>query len=208
VFNNFNLNQSEQVVCGTNEQWNEVWWFYPTADSDYNNAYVVYNHLERIWYYGSIDRTAWLDTAVRYYPQAANTPGGTSTGFLYEHENGINDDTLPMTSFIQSSDFDLDDGDNFILTRRILPDIAFNGSTADAPEVMLTVRPRNFPGSTFSGDPADTQRVIESSVGVYTGQVFVRARARQMALKVQSESLGVQWQLGAPRLDARPDGRR
>jgi len=208
VFNNFNLNQSEQVVCGTNEQWNEVWWFYPTADSDYNNAYVVYNHLERIWYYGSIDRTAWLDTAVRYYPQAANTPGGTSTGFLYEHENGINDDTLPMTSFIQSSDFDLDDGDNLILTRRILPDIAFNGSTADAPEVMLTVRPRNFPGSTFSADPADTQRVIESSVGVYTGQVFVRARARQMALKVQSESLGVQWQLGAPRLDARPDGRR
>jgi hypothetical protein len=208
VFNNFNLNQSDQVVCGTNEQWNEVWWFYPTADSDYNNAYVVYNHLERIWYYGTIDRTAWLDTAVRYYPQAANTPGGTSTGLLYEHENGINDDTLPMTSFIQSSDFDLDDGDQFMLTRRILPDISFATSTATAAEATLTVRPRNFPGAPVSIDPADAQRVITSSVNQYTDQVFVRARARQMAIKISSDQLGVQWQLGAPRLDARPDGRR
>jgi hypothetical protein len=208
VFNDFNLNQSEQVVCGTNEQWNEVWWFYPTADSDYNNAYVVYNHLERIWYYGTIDRTAWLDTAVRYYPQAANTPGGTSAGFIYEHENGINDDTLPMTSYIQSSDFDLDDGDQFMLTRRILPDISFATSTATAAEVTLAVRPRNFPGAPVSIDPADAQRVITTSINQYTDQVFVRARARQMALKITSDQLGVQWQLGAPRLDARPDGRR
>ena len=208
VFNNLNLNQSDQVICGTNEQWNEVWWFYPTADSDYNNAYVVYNHLERIWYYGTIDRTAWLDTAVRYYPQAANTPGGTSAGFIYEHENGINDDTLPMTSYIQSSDFDLDDGDQFMLTRRILPDISFAASTATAAEVTLAVRPRNFPGAPVSIDPADAQRVITSSVNQYTDQVFVRARARQMALKITSSQLGVQWQLGAPRLDARPDGRR
>ena len=208
VFNNFNLQQAEQVVCGTNEQWNEIWWFYPTADSDYNNAYVVYNHLERIWYYGYIPRTAWLDTAIRYYPQAANTTGGGSDGYLYSHELGVNDDVLPMDSYIQSSDFDLDDGDNFMLTRRILPDISFDGSTAAAPEVTLTVRPRNFPGSAFRVDPADSQRVIETSVGAYTDQVFVRARARQMALKVASDELGVQWQLGAPRLDARPDGRR
>jgi hypothetical protein len=208
VFNNFNLNQSDQVVCGTNEQWNEVWWFYPTADSDYNNAYVVYNHLERIWYYGTIDRTAWLDTAVRYYPQGANTPGGTSVGSLYDHENGINDDDIAMVSYIQSSDFDLDDGDQFMLTRRILPDISFATSTATAAEVTLTVRPRNFPGAPVSIDPADAQRVITSSVNQYTDQVFVRARARQMALKISSDQLGVQWQLGAPRLDARPDGRR
>jgi len=208
VFNNFNLNQAEQVVCGTNEQWNEVWWFYPTADSDYNNAYVVYNHLERIWYYGTLERTAWLDTAVRFYPQAANTAGGGSTGFLYEHENGVNDDTVAMTSYIQSSDFDLDDGDRFMLTRRILPDISFDGSTATTPEVTLQIRPRNFPGSAVRVDPADSQRVINTSVGVYTDQVFVRARARQMALKVTSDQLGVQWQLGAPRLDGRPDGTR
>jgi hypothetical protein len=215
VFNNINFNQSDQIVCGTNEQWNEVWWFYPTADSDYNNAYVVYNHLERIWYYGTIERTAWLDTPIRQYPQGANTTitvdGNTVTsgdGFVYSHENGINDDVLPMDSYIQSSDFDLDDGDNFMLARRILPDIGFDGSTAASPEVTLTIRPRNFPGSTFSSDAADTQRVIETSVGAYTEQVFVRARARQMALKVRSDTLGVQWQLGAPRLDARPDGRR
>jgi hypothetical protein len=215
VFNNLNFNQADQIVCGTNEEWNEVWWFYPTADSNFNNAYVVYNHLERIWYYGTIDRTAWLDTALREYPQAANTPVSvvgndvaTGLGFLYDHENGVNDDDAPMESFIQSSDFDLDDGDQFMLTRRILPDIQFAGSTAQAPEATLTIRPRNFPGGAVAFDPADTQRVIETSVGRFTDQVFVRARARQMALKIRSENLGVQWQLGAPRLDVRPDGRR
>ena len=208
VFNNFNINQADQVVCGTNERWNEVWWFYPTEQSDYNDAYVVYNHLERIWYYGTIDRTAWLDTALREYPQAANTPGGTNAGTLYIHEFGVNDDALPMESYIQSSDFDLDDGDNFMLTRRILPDINFSGSVATDPEVTLSVRPRNFPGAPVSIDPADAQRVIETSVNQYTDQIFVRARARQMALKIQSDTLGVNWQLGAPRLDARPDGRR
>ena len=216
VFKNINYEQFDQIISGTNEQWNEVWWFYPTALSDYNNAYVVYNHLERIWYYGTIDRTAWLDTPLRPYPQAANTPvsvdGSTITtgdGYLYYHEAGVDDDVDPMISYIQSSDFDLDDGDQFMLTRRILPDIGFDGSTNGIePEVTLQVRPRNFPGSTFSADAADTQRVIETSIGVYTDQVFVRARARQMALKVRSENLGVQWQLGAPRLDARPDGRR
>lgn len=215
VFNNINMNQADQVICGTNEQWNEIWWFYPTADSNYNNAYVVYNHLERIWYYGTIERTAWLDTPIRHWPQAANTPitinGNTVTtggGYIYNHEDGIDDDGVAMDSYIQSSDFDLDDGDNFMLTRRILPDVSFNGSTAQTPEVTLTVRPRNFPGGSFSSDPADTQRVVESSVGRYTDQVFVRARARQMALKIRSQNLGVQWQLGAPRLDVRPDGRR
>ena len=215
VFKNINFNQSDQIVCGTNEQWNEIWWFYPTADSDFNNAYVVYNHLERIWYYGTIERTAWLDTPIRQYPQGANTTitvdGSIITsgdGFVYNHEDGIDDDVLPMDSYIQSSDFDLDDGDNFMLARRILPDVGFDGSTATSPEVTLTIRPRNFPGSSYSSDAADTQRVIETPVGVYTEQVFVRARARQMALKVRSDTLGVQWQLGAPRLDARPDGRR
>jgi hypothetical protein len=218
VFNNLNYEQTDQIVCGTNEQWNEVWWFYPAYGEDYNNAYVVYNHLERIWYYGTIDRTAWLDTPLRPYPQAANSAiitdpetnlVTTGPGYLYNHEDGVDDDGTAMISYIQSSDFDLDDGDQFMLTRRILPDVGFDGSTqGTTPEVTLTVRPRNFPGSTFSADAADTQRVIETSVGVYTDQVFMRARARQMAFKIRSENLGVQWQLGAPRLDARPDGRR
>lgn len=215
VFNDINYEQSDQVISGTNEQWNEIWWFYPTADSDYNNAYVVYNHLEKLWYYGTIDRTAWLDTPLRTYPQAANTTVTTTnnvvttgSGFLYEHENGTDDDTLAMDSYIQSSDFDLGDGDSFMLTRRIIPDVSFDGSSAVAPEATLTIRPRNFPGSTFSADPADTQRVIETSVGVYTDQVFMRARARQMAFKIRSIDLGVQWQLGMPRLDVRQDGSR
>jgi hypothetical protein len=210
VFNNFNQQQADQVICGTNEQWNEIWWFYPTAGSDYNDAYVVYNHLERIWYYGNMPRTAWLDTSIRYFPQATNTGDhiGSGTGYLYAHENGVNADTDPMESYIQSSDFDLDDGDQFMLTRRILPDIDFGGSTATAPEVTMQVRPRDFPGSSFRSDPADSQRVIETPVGAYTDQVFIRARARQMALKIMSDQLGVQWQLGAPRLDMRPDGRR
>jgi hypothetical protein len=215
VFNNINLNQAAQVICGTNEQWNEVWWFYPTENSDYNNAYVIYNHLERIWYYGTIDRTAWLDTPLRHFPQAANssvtTVSGTTTvgpGYLYNHEDGIDDDTVAMTSYIQSNDFDLGDGDNFMLTRRILPDLDFSGSTASSPVVEFQLQQRNFPGSALSAEASSTANVTAVNVTQYTDQVFIRARARQMAMKVMSEGLGVTWQLGAPRLDARQDGRR
>ena len=215
VFANFNYGQAEQVVCGTNEQWNEIWWFYPTGEADYNNAYVIYNHLERLWYYGSIERTAWLDTPLRELPVGANTPVDSNTdpvstgaGYIYDHEVGVDDDGAPMVSYIQSNDFDLEDGDRFMLIRRILPDIDFAGSEVQNPEAKLQIRPRNFPGSSFYSDPADTQRVIETTVGGYTDQVFMRARARQMALKIQSENLGVNWQLGAPRLDARQDGTR
>jgi hypothetical protein len=209
VFANLNFEQSDQIICGTNEEWNEIWWFYPTADSGYNNAYVVYNHLERLWYYGTIDRTAWLDTPLRADPLAANTYlEDTDAGYLYNHEDGLDDDGAPMEAYIQSSDFDIEDGDQLMLTRRILPDIQFAGSTATDPQVTLQIRPRNFPGRAAFPDAADTQAVVETSVNRYTDQVFVRARARQMALKVQSDTLGVNWQLGAPRLDARADGRR
>ena len=115
---------------------------------------------------------------------------------------------MALESYIQSSDFDLGDGDQFMLSRRVIPDINFNSSEAAEPEVTLQVRPRNFPGSTFQADVSDTQTVVESSVGVYTDQIFIRARARQMALKISSDGLGVNWQLGSPRLDIRPDGRR
>jgi len=209
VFQNLNVTQSDQIVCGTNEQWNEVWWFYPTANSDYNNAYVVYNHLEKIWYYGTIDRTAWLDTPLKRYPQAANTPlTDFAAGYTYNHEDGIDDDAAPMVSYIQSSDFDIEDGEQFMLCRRVIPDIGFNGSTANEPDVTMQIRARNFPGSSLSSDPSEGKLVVETSVDQYTDQIFIRARARQMAFKIQSENLGVQWQLGAPRLDARSDGRR
>jgi len=210
VFKDINYAQSDQVICGTNEGFNEVWWFYPSGTSDWVDRYVIYNHLDQIWYYGQLGRTAWLDVASRDLPIAAYTPENQDPGLLYTHESGINDAGLPMESFIQSSDFDITDnsGETYMLTRRMIPDINFNTSTAAAPEVTLTIRPRNYPGSNFQNDPSDSQRVINTSVSTFTDQVFVRARARQMALKVSSVDLGVQWQLGNPRLDVRSDGKQ
>jgi hypothetical protein len=208
VFKDLNYSQADQVISGTNEGFNEVWWFYPSGNSNWVDRYVIYNHLEQVWYYGNLGRTAWLDIASRQLPLAMYTDEDQDPGILYTHESGIDDAGLPMESFIQSSDFDLGDGEQFILTRRMIPDINFTTSTATDPEVSLTIRPRDWPGSNFQGDPSDTQRIIETSVGQYTNQVYIRARARQMALKVESDDLGVQWQLGLPRLDVRPDGKR
>jgi hypothetical protein len=208
VFTNINYNAADQIVCGTNEGWNEVWWMYPTANSDVNNAYVIFNHLERIWYYGTIDRTAWLDSPLRDYPQAIKADTVNELSYLYDHENGTNDNTLPMTAYIQSSDFDLAEGDKFMLTRRIIPDLNFAGSTAANPEANFVIRPRNFPGSTYQSNASNTQRVIQTTVNQFTDQVFLRARARQVAFKIESTGLDTQWQLGSPRLDMRPDGTR
>jgi hypothetical protein len=200
VFQNLNYDQVDQIVCGTNEAWNEIWWFYPSANSNVNDSYVIYNFLERIWYYGTIERTAWLDSPSREYPI------GVGSHILYEHENGVNADTLPLAAEITSSDFDIIDGDQFMLMKRIIPDIDFAGSTAAAPEAFMTIKPRNFPGSAYTN--IDTGNVIQTSVDLYTDQVFLRARARQMGFKISSTDLGVQWQLGSPRLDGRPDGKR
>jgi hypothetical protein len=168
-----------------------------------NDRYVIYNYLERIWYYGNLSRTAWLDSPSRRYPQAV---GGS---FVYNHEEGLNDDTSPMTSFITTNDFDIGDGENLILIKRIIPDIDFNGSTAATPKVVMTMKPRNFPGSNYTNtNEPDVERSTTVPIEQYTEQVFIRARARQMGFKIISEDLGVQWQLGAPRLDGRPDGKR
>ena len=208
VFNDLNLNQVDQIICGTNEGWNEVWWMYPSATSNWNDRYVIYNHLERVWYYGTIERSAWLDSALRQFPQACSYDTTVDRSYLYNHEFGLNDDALPMTSYIQSSDFDLMDGDQFMLTRRMIPDISFAGSTATSPEASFIVRPRNFPGGTVYSNPSNTERVIQTAINQFTNQIFMRARARQMALKVESTGLNTQWQLGSPRLDMRPDGKR
>jgi len=200
VFNNLNYAQADQIITGTNEGWNEIWWFYPTANSNTNDAYVIYNHLEKIWYYGSIERTAWSDSSLREYPQAV------AANIVYNHEDGVDADTLPLEANISSSDFDLLDGDQFLLTKRIIPDIGFEGSTASTPEVTMYIKPRNFPGSAYSN--IESKPVIQTSVDIYTDQIFMRARARQMAIEIASADLGVQWQLGSPRLDGRPDGKR
>jgi hypothetical protein len=208
VFQDLNYAQRDQIVSGTNEEWNEIWWFYPSAASSYNDRYVVFNHLDKIWYYGTIERTAWLDTPLRANPQAVETSTDYTTGYLYNHEDGINDGAVGMSAYIESNDFDIGDGEKFMLSKRVIPDIGFAGSTAADPEVTLTIRSRNFPGNPLSSEAADSKLVIETAVDTYTSQVFIRSRARQMALKISSETLGVQWQVGAPRLDAREDGKR
>jgi hypothetical protein len=209
VFENLNYDQVEQIISGTNEGWNEVWWMYPTADSNYNNAYVIYNHLENIWYYGSISRTAWLDTSLRNYGQSVETDPTTWTGVMYNQEQGANDGILPMVSYIQSSDFDISDGEQFTLIKRIIPDLSFNGSTATAPRAYMTVTPRNFPGAAYMTEPEEAIDLTNAlPVEQYTNQVFIRARARQMGIKITSTDLDTQWQLGAPRIDGRPDGKR
>ena len=208
IFKDININQAEQVISGTNESYNEVWWFYCSSTSNSINRYAVYNYLEQIWYYGTLERTAWLDKASSGKPLAAEYDADTGLSYLYQHETGVDADGAPMETFIQSSDFDIGDGEKFMLTRRMIPDINFVSSTATNPEIDLTVRPRNWPGSNFTNDPSDTQRVIQTSVSQYTNQIFIRARARQMAIKVASDDLGVFWQLGALRLDAREDGKQ
>jgi hypothetical protein len=214
VFNNINFDQVDQVISGTNEAWNEIWWMYPTADSNFNNAYVIYNFVEQAWYYGTISRTAWLDTPLRAYGQAVESDPTNWTGIVYNQEQGTNDGVLPMESYITSSDFDIGDGEQFTLMNRIIPDVNFDGSTAVAPEVTMTIKPHNFPGSRYitnmgtESQPVIQTNVINTLVTQYTPQVFIRARARQLALEIRSTDLNVQWQLGAPRIDGRPDGKR
>ena len=220
VFQNINITQSFQFLSGTNEGFNEVWWFYVSANSSYIDRYVIYNHLERIWYYGNLARTAWMDSPLRATPTAASyvVESTTQSNLIY-HENGVNNgETNPPTaidSYIQSSDFDIGDGHNFGFVWRIIPDVSFNGSTNAAPSLSFTVRPRQNPGANYGTDdnPAvisvnnfQNQRTYE--VQQFTEYAYVRMRGRQMAFKVESNQLGTQWQLGIPRIDIRPDGRR
>lgn len=210
VFQDLNFDQVNQIVCGTNEGFTEIWWFYPSANSNWNDRYVIFNHLEGVWYYGTLVRTAWLDTALRANPVAAYTGQNDTVGYEYQHEVGVNDGDAPMTSYIQSSDYDLGDGEQFMLTRRLLPDFNFTNSTAATPTVTLTMRPKRFSGSAYANTASDSQDVASTyaTLDQYTEQVFVRARGRQMAFRISSDGLGVQWQSGSHRLDVRPDGKR
>ena len=215
IFEDINLTQSQLIIAGTNNQFNEVIWFYCTADSDEIDRYVVYNYVDNIWYYGDLSRTAWIDTSIVTYPIAA------TNGWLYKHEDGTDDGqpggtNLPITSWIQSADIDIEDGDKFMLVRRLIPDINFNGTnTAENanPSVELTVGIRNFPGAqtaTTNAEGNSTTKTIvtTATIDTYTNQVFIRARGRQINFKIMSATLGTQWQLGMPRIDARPDGTR
>jgi hypothetical protein len=218
----FNTNQNEQVFGSTVEKFNEVWWFYCSAGSTTNDRYVVYNYTEKIWYFGTMVRTAWMDAGVTgHLPIAADD---TNKKLMFQ-ETG-NDDlstnvSVPITSYITSAEFDLDDGHNFSFVWRMLPDITFRGSSAANPAATMYLLPLSNSGSGYNNNTStnSNQSVADQSSAVvtrtatipveqFTGQVYTRVRGRQLSIKVESTALGVQWQLGAPRLDIRPDGRR
>ena len=294
IFDDINENQAYQIFAGANEGYNEVWWYYCSNESsNVIDKYVVYNYLDRVWYYGTMSRTAWLETGIQQYPVTANyltsatfsgfisgttltvtnmTSGvisldttlsgtgvttnttiasyGTGTGgvgtynvninqntgtqtspvsmattggygYLLYQENGVDDNsgltTRPIDSYVQSSDFDIGDGHNFGFVWRILPDVNFNGSNVAYPSVTMTLRPRENSGTAYgqADNPTVTSSQVfatpvpsEYTVQQFTGQVYTRLRGRQMAFRIESNTIGVAWQLGSPRIDIRPDGRR
>jgi hypothetical protein len=216
IFDDINTDQAYQVFAGANEAFNEVWWYYVSKSSAGTavDKYIIYNYLDRVWYYGSLGRTAWMQTGTQPYPIAADY-----NGRLLYHENGCDDlstsATLPIDAYVQSSDFDIGDGHNFGFVWRILPDVNFNGSTTNQPSVTMTVKPRENSGTAYGqADNPQVQSaqnyttIPEYTVQQFTGQVYTRLRGRQMAFRIESTGVGVAWQLGSPRIDIRPDGRR
>ena len=213
VFSDINLAQNDQVFAGTNEGFNEIWWFYCSSDSTTINRYVVYNYAEKVWHYGTMARTAWIDVSLRDYPQAA-----TYSYNLVSHELGNDDNEtgtpVAINAYIESSEFDIQDGHNLGFVYRILPDLTFTGSTSSNPQVTMTLIPMmnsgsgyNNPQSVSGSSSATVARTSTSVIEQFTGQVYVRVRGRQMIFKIESTDLGSAWQLGAPRIDIRPDGR-
>jgi hypothetical protein len=214
IFNDINTGQAEQIFCGTNEGFNEVWWFYPSLNSTTVDKYVVYNYAEQIWYYGTMARTAWIDSGLRFYPAAA-----TYANNIVNHEQGINDDmtatTAAIEAYIGSSEFDIGDGHNFGFVWRVLPDLTFTTSSAEpntgAPaQVTMTLygMTNSGSGTTSSASAGVTKGNTYVITEEFTGQVYTRLRGRQIILRVGSNQITTAWQLGAPRIDIRPDGRR
>ena len=216
VFEDINQDQAYQIFAGANEGYNEVWWFYVSKSLGGTtiNRYVIYNYLDRVWYYGNMSRSAWLDTGTKQYPIAADY-----NNRLLNHESAVDDVAtgvpVPITAYVQSSDFDIGDGHNFGFVWRILPDVNFNGSNVNNPAVTMTIKPRQNSGTAYG--TADNPQVQSaqnySTTNVYNiqqfdGQVYTRLRGRQMAFRIESTGLGTAWQLGSPRMDIRPDGRR
>ena len=218
VFGDLNQEQALQVFSGTNEGFNEVWWFYCSANSTAVDKYVIYNYLEKIWYYGTMSRTAWLDSGLQTVPIAANYVTATLTGNLINHETGLNDNTtgtaVAIDAYISSSEFDIGDGHNFGFVWRVLPDLTFenaeNTPTGTLPAVAMTLYGLANSGSGVTSSAS--QPVAKGSTYViteqFTGTIFTRMRGRQMIFKISSNQVNTCWQLGAPRIDIRPDGRR
>ena len=214
VFGDFNMSQTQQIFASTNEQFNEVWWFYCSANSTSVDRYVVYNYLEKIWYYGTLSRTAWIDVSA-----TTDRPIAASGNRLLEHEVGNDDNATgtpaPINAYITSSEIDIDDGHHFGFIWRVVPDITFRGSSAASPSATMTLLPLRSSGSGYTSpasvagtNSAPITRTATIPIEAFTGQIYTRIRGRQISVKIESTGLGVQWQLGAPRIDIRQDGRR
>ena len=223
IFTNINKDQSFQVTCGGNEGFNEVWWFFCSLNSTVIDTYVIYNYVDQVWYYGYMNRTSWLDSGIRQNPMGSLIIGQDSVnnpiGRVVYHEIGTDDNSglaaAPIVSYVQSSDFDIGDGHNFGYVWRMLPDVNFNGSNSNQPYVTMTLLPRQNSGTQYGATDIPTVQstqnytvLPEYTIQQFTGQVYTRLRGRQMAFRIGSDSLGVAWQLGSPRIDIRPDGRR
>jgi hypothetical protein len=219
IFEDINNNQLDQVYAGTNERYNEVWWCYPSLDALNNDRYIVYNYLERLWYYGTMPRTSWYDSHIRTYPVTTTYDLTTETGRMFYQEYGADDGSTnppsPVNAYIESADFDLGDGGNqFSFVKRIIPDVDFIGSNNTTPSVTMTLQARNFPGVGVITSPMQDASAgvlgakVSTQVYNYTTQSWIRLRGRQVIFRVESNQLGVQWQLGTPRLEIQPDGKR
>jgi hypothetical protein len=208
VFSNLNPQQFLKVYAGHSSSFSEVWWFYPSGNSSENNSYVVYNYEQKIWYYGTLSRTAWQDRNVLSFPIAASPDG-----YVYYQENGLDDGSInppvALAPYIESSVVDIGDGDQFMFATRIIPDLTFRNSTNVSPVATLTIKARNFPGGAyFASDVDPVTKTASLPVEQFTDQLFTRLRGRSMSLRIESNQTGTAWRLGDPRLDLRTDGRR
>jgi len=208
VFSGLNIQQQLKVYAGHSSSFSEVWWFYPSANSQENDSYVVYNYEQKIWYYGTMARTAWQDRNVLSFPTAISPDG-----YVYYHENGLNDGSVnppvALTPYIESSVIDMGDGDQFMFATRIIPDLTFRNSTNAAPTATMTLKARNFPGGAyFASDVDPVTKTASLPVEQFTNELYVRLRGRSMSIKIESNQTDTAWRLGDPRLDFRTDGRK
>jgi hypothetical protein len=208
VFSGLNVQQQLKVYAGHSSSFSEVWWFYPSLNSQENDSYVVYNYEQKVWYYGTLPRTAWQDRNVLSFPTAISPDG-----YVYYQENGFDDGSInppvALAPYIESSVVDIGDGDQFMFATRIIPDLTFRNSTNAAPTATLTIKARNFPGgSYFASDIDPVTKTASLPVEQFTDQLFTRLRGRSMSLRIESNQTGTAWRLGDPRLDLRTDGRR
>lgn len=207
VFGDMNVSQSDKIYAGANSEFGEVIWFYPSSDSFENDRYVIYNYREQVWYFGRLSRTAWIDCCPEPFPVATD-----AAGRLYYHEFGLNDGSqeppLPINSFIESAPVDLQEGNQFMFIRRVIPDLTFYDSHS-SPQATLTLTAQNYPGSPLGDEAvAPTARTAVIPIEQFTEQVHVRLRGRSVRLRIESEKVNTRWHLGVPRIDVRPDGRR